>query len=65
MHCVLEPCPTSLAAERWFKCALVLSCLTSLSLLWEVVWVEHIEIPGLISNRILSESCVSLLCLAF
>lgn len=39
MHCVLEPCLASLAAECWLKCALVLSCLMSLSLLWEVVWV--------------------------
>lgn len=39
MHCVLEPCLASLAAEHWLTCALVLSCLMSLSLLWEVVWV--------------------------
>lgn len=39
MHCVLEPCPAGLAAERWLKCALLLSCLMSLSLPWEVVWV--------------------------
>lgn len=53
MHCVLEPCPTSLAAERWFKCALVLSCLTSLSLLWEMeMWVEKkLEIPALGPSR--------------
>lgn len=39
VHCVLEPCPAGLAAERWLKCALLLSCLMSLSLPWEVVWV--------------------------